>query len=245
MNSLAGKSWQITKLKDFEDDEKRKVISMASDEELLAVGLSGWSGQARVYNVNTGELKFTLNCNQLDDTPAPFSHDNVIVWLSSWNIITMGTNDNTLTIWDRNGNMVARNLHKDQEAHKELERINNLDRSEQEAYFTEKTAGMNQAEAMQWAMKIKFGIVESDRKIISLSLDESGKIFAGTENGFLIIAMDDNGNWGIEDEVKLNFPVAEIATKDSRVMIGYRDKSQMVLRFWDKKTRGFMEDFLA
>jgi len=240
--SFAGRSWKITKLKDFEDEEKRRVLSIASDEDLLVVGLSGWGGQARVYDVKTGELKFTLNCNQLDDKPEPFSHDRIYVWLNSRNIVTMGTNDNTLTIWDRNGNMVARNLHKDKEAHKELERIKNLDDRERRAYLKKRTAGMSRPAAYQYMMKIQFGVVETDKKIRSLSLSDNGKIYAGTNNGLLVLAEDKNGEWRIEEEVKLSFPIVEVATKGSRILVGYRDASQIVLRFWDEKAKWFAKD---
>jgi len=239
--SLSGRSWQITKLKDFEDEEKKRVVSIASDEDLLVVGLFGWGSQARVYDVKTGELKFTLNCGKLDENPE-LAHDRIMVWLNSRNIVTLGSNDNTLTIWDRNGNMVAKNLHKDKEAHKELERIKNLVGPERGAYFEERTAGMSQHAAMQLMMKIQFGIVETDKKILSLSLHDNGNIYAGTKNGILVLAEDNNGKWKIEYEVQLSFPIVEIATKGSKILVGYRDASQTVLRFWDEKAKWFAED---
>jgi len=239
--SLAGKSWQITKLKDFEDEEKNRVVSIASDEDLLVVGLFGWGSQARVYDVKTGELKFTLNCGPLDDNPE-LAHDRIMVWLNSRNIVTLGTGDNTLTIWDRNGNRVAKNLHKDKEAHKELERVKNLVGPERRAYFEERTDGLSKQAQIQLMMKIQSGIVETDKKILSLSLCDNGKIYAGTKFGILVLAEDNNGKWRIEDEVKMSFPIVEIATKDSKILVGYRDASQTVLRFWDEKARWFAED---
>jgi len=238
--SLAGRSWQITKLKDFEDEEKR-VVSIASDEDLLVVGLN-LGGQARVYDVKTGELKFTLNCYQLDDKPEFVEQDYIEVLINSRNIVTMGINDNILTIWDRNGNMVARNLHKDKEAHKELERFKNLDDRERQAYLKKRTAGMSPLEAFQFKEKIQLGIVETDKKITSISLSDNGKIYAGTRDGILVLAEDNNGNWRIEEDVKLSFEVDTIAAEGSRILVGYFDGSQIVLRLWDEKAKWFPDD---
>jgi len=238
--SLAGKSWQITKLKEFEDEEKR-VVSIASDEDLLVVGLV-FGGQARVYDVKTGELKFTLDSYQLDDMPEFVEQDYIKVLINSRNIVTMGVNDNSLTIWDRNGNMVARNLHKDKEAHKELERFKKLDDRERQAYLKEKTAGMSPLEAFHLMGKIQSGIVETDKKIMGISLSDNGKIYAGTRDGLLVIAEDNNGKWRIEEDVELGFELDYIATEGSRILVGYYDSSHMVLRLWDEKTKWFADD---
>ena len=144
---MASASWVLEDVSEFVDDKKRGVIGMACDEELIVVGLSGWSGTARVYNISTGELKTTLLCNKLSDKPAPFSHDNVLVWLSNNIIVTVGISDNTLSIWDREGNLLAQDLHKNKESMSEKERIKAMDPDEREQYLMELTAGMSEEEA--------------------------------------------------------------------------------------------------
>ena len=116
-------AWTIDTLADYEDEDKHGVIDMACDEELVVVGQSGWSGEARVYDVKNGELRFKLQCNDLGDTPAPFSHDSILVWLGTSIIVTVGTNDNTLSVWDRSGTLLAQDLHKDKEKIAEMKRI--------------------------------------------------------------------------------------------------------------------------
>ena len=114
-------SWKIEEIAEYEDEDKRGGICMACDDEIVVIGRSGWSGEANVYTIQTGELKFKLKCNNLEDTPAPFSHDNILAWLGNSIIVTLGLNDNTLKIWDKaDGALLAEDLHKDKEKMEEM-----------------------------------------------------------------------------------------------------------------------------
>ena len=106
-------SWTTQPAKEYEDEEKRDCCDIVCDQEVAVVGLTGWSGEARVYDVQTGELKFKLQCNNLgEDEPEPFSHDSIMVWL--------GTN-------------------KDKEKIEELKRVKSMEENLIEEWFEEKT----------------------------------------------------------------------------------------------------------
>jgi len=233
--------WKVTKIKDFEDEEKRGVITMASEQDLLVVGLTGWSGTARVYDLNSGEFKFILKSNYLDDTPAPFSHDNVLVWINSQNIFTLGMNDNSFIIWDLEGNLLAKDLHKNADAHEELARIKAMDEEQFKAFVESKTAGMDEGAVMQYVMSIKFGVVMTDRKLQSLSLRSNGKIYTGTANELLTISKDGE-NWKITNEVDLGYGFNELESDGDRMLTGKREEGQMVLKFWDEENGKVLED---
>jgi len=109
---MAANNWKLGNVVQFEDEEKHGVCSLACDEEIIVAGTSGWSGEARVYNMVTGELKCKLQCNNLQNMPEPFSHDNVSVRIGKSIIVTCTSNENTLTIWDKTGNLLAQDLHK-------------------------------------------------------------------------------------------------------------------------------------
>jgi len=234
-------SWKVTKIKDFDDEEKQGVISMASQQDLLVVGLSGWSGTARVYDLNSGAFKFILKGNTLEDTPEPFSHDNILVWINSQNIFTLGTNDNNFIIWDQEGNLLAKDLHKDKEAHEELARIKGMEKEEYEAFIESKVAGMDEADAMQYVMSIQFGIVPNERKLQSLSLRSNGKVYTSTETELLTISKDGE-NWKITNEVKLGFGFKDLESDGDRMLTGKREEDQMVLKFWDESDGKVLED---
>jgi len=236
---MAPTSWVLEDVSEFVDDKKRGVIDMAVDEELIVVGLSGWSGTARVYDISTGQLKVKLQCNKLGDTPAPFSHDNVLVWLSNNIIVTVGINDNTLSIWDREGNLLAQDLHKDKEAMAEKERIKALDDDEREAYLMELTAGMSEEEAYQVVMRIAFGIVENNLKLVSLNV-KNDTIYCGYDGGFFIIENAD-GEWKITKKFEIDERVEEIDFAGKFIAIAHDEDGKRVFRFWDPENEEFTE----
>merc|ERR1711892_488788 len=169
-STMASNTWTLQNKAEFVDEKKRGVISMACDDELIVVGLSGWSGEARVYDIQNGELKFKLQCNDLGDTPAPFSHDSILVWLGTSIIVTVGTNDNTLSVWDRSGTLLAQDLHKDKEKIAKMKRIQGMEDEEKEAWFEEQTAGMSEEEKYNYGMAMAFGFVSNDKKIDCLTV---------------------------------------------------------------------------
>ena len=94
-------SWTIQPAREYEDEDKRDGCDIVCDQEVAVVGLAGWSGQARVYDIQTGEIKFKLQCNNIgEDEPETFSHDSIMIWLGTSIIVTASTNDNIVTIWD-------------------------------------------------------------------------------------------------------------------------------------------------
>jgi len=234
-------SWKVTKIKDFDDEEKRGVITMASADDLLVVGQSGWSGAARVYDLNHGEFKFVLKGNNLDDIPEPFSHDAIHVWINGQNIFTFGANDNTFIIWDREGNAWAKDLHKDKEAQEELARIKAMEEEEYNAFIASKIAGMDEMDAMQYAMQIGFGIVPNERTIQSLTLSSNGTFYVGTETELLTMSKDGE-NWKITNEVKLGFGLDQLATDGDRMLTEKCEEEKNVLRFWDKSNGKLLDD---
>ena len=237
---MASASWVLEDVSEFVDDKKRGVIAMACDEELIVVGLSGWSGTARVYNISTGELKTTLLCNKLSDKPAPFSHDNVLVWLSNNIIVTVGISDNTLSIWDREGNLLAQDLHKNKESMSEKERIKAMDPDEREQYLMELTAGMSEEEAHHTVMKIAFGVDENTMKLVSLNVKDD-TIYGGYDGGFFIIQNID-GEWKISKKFEIDEKVEEIASAGKFIAIAHDEDGKRVFRFWDPEIEDFNEN---
>jgi len=195
------------------------------------VGLSGWSGEAYVYDIKTGENKFVLKANTLEDTPEPFSWDNVIVWLGKSIIVTFGTNDNTLTVWDRSGNLLAQDLHKDKEKIAEMKRVKALGDQEKEAYFEEKTGGMSEEEQYSFMMQMAFGVVPNDKKIVSLAVKED-TIYAGYEKGILIFGNVD-GDWKEVKNIELNYEANETEHAGEMLAIGKVTEGKKVFSLFD------------
>jgi len=220
--------WELGSVAVFEDEEKRGIISMVCDEELVVFGRRGWSGEARAYDVSTGELKFKLQCNKLKDTPAPFSHDNIYVKLGENIILTAATNDNTVSIWDKSGTLLAQDLHKDKEKITEMERIKAMDGDEKERWFEEISAGMSEEEKQMKMMEIAFGVVPNEKKIMSFGVKED-TVFAGTENGLLLIIESVDGEWKITKEVEINGKVSDIEVDGNWAVLN-RNRSLVV---WD------------
>jgi len=234
---MASSSWVLEDVSEFVDDKKRGVICMACDEELIVVGLSGWSGTARVYDINTGELKFKLQCNKLGDTPAPFSHDNILVWLGTSIIVTVGMNDNTFSIWDREGNLLAQDLHKDQELIALKAKIEAMDHDEREEWLKEKTSGMSEIETHEFVMKIAYG--NNKKNLHSLNVIDD-KIYCGYNGGFLIIE-NSNGQWEITKKVELNEQIIEIDFAGNFIAIAFKEDGKTTFKFWDPLTEDFTE----
>lgn len=239
----ASVSWRLQNIAEFVDESKRGVIDMACDEELIVVGLSGWSGAARVYNITTGEPKFELKSNNLDDTPAPFSHDNILVWLGKSIIVTLGTNDNTLSLWDRDGTLLGQDLHKNKARIADMKRIQEMERDEKEAYVEENTVGMSEEEKYAFIMSIVWGIVPNENKIISLAVKDDF-IYGGFDGGFFIIG-NDEGEWKIIKEVKLGYKVAEIEVAGNLMALGKVVKGKKIFSLWDPETEEIVEDLPA
>jgi len=232
-------AWALEDVAEFVDDDKG-VIDMACDEELLVVGLYGWSGEARVYDIKTGEKKFVLKCNALGDTPAPFSHDQIVVWLGKSIIVTVGLNDNTLSIWDREGELLAQDLHKDKEKIADMKRIQAMEDEEKEEYFEEKTVGMSEEEKYNFMMQIAFGFVPNEKKITSLTIKDD-VIYGGFDGGFFMIGNTD-GEWKIIKEIKLGYEVDEIEDAGKLMAIAKVDDGKKVFNFWDLEREEMVED---
>jgi WD40 repeat protein len=224
-------TWAVEEVAEFVDEDKNGVIDMACDEELIVVGLSGWSGEAKVYDIKTGEKKFVLKSNTLGDTPAPFSHDNILVWLGKSIIVTIGTNDNTLSIWDRSGTLLAQDLHKDNKKIADMKRIQEMEDEEKEAYFEGKTANMSEEEKYGFMMQIAFGVVPNEKKLVSLEVKED-MIYGGFDGGFFVIGNVD-GEWKIVKEVKLGYEVDEIKVAGQWIAIGKVSEGKKVFGLWD------------
>ena len=233
-------AWTIDTLADYEDEDKHGVIDMACDEELVVVGQSGWSGEARVYDVKNGELKFKLQCNDLGDTPAPFSHDSILVWLGTSIIVTVGTNDNTLSVWDRSGTLLAQDLHKDKEKIAEMKRIQGLEDEEKEAWFEEQTAGMSEEEKYNYGMAMAFGFVSNDKKIDCLTVKDD-LIYCGFDGGFFIVGIEDGG-WKIIKDVNLDYEVKEIEVAGNWIAVGKVQDGKKVFSLWDPENGEMGDD---
>eukprot|EP00092_Neocalanus_flemingeri_P035555 GFUD01038700.1.p1 GENE.GFUD01038700.1~~GFUD01038700.1.p1 ORF type:complete len:395 (+),score=94.26 GFUD01038700.1:41-1186(+) len=238
---MGSNSWMLQNVAEFVDEEKGRVISMACDEELIVVGESGWNGEAWVYDIKTGELKFKLQCNNLGDTPAPFSHDNIMVWLGKSIIVTVGTNDNTLSVWDRSGTMLAQDLHKDKEKIADMKRIKAMGDREREAYLKEKTAGMSEEEQHNYCMAVAFGVVANKKKLISMTVQDD-LIYGGFDGGFFLIGNTD-GEWKIIKEVKLDYEVVEIEVAGKWIAIGkVNEEGNKIFSLWDPEKEEMVED---
>lgn len=225
---------------EFVDEEKRNVRTMACDEELIVVGVSGWDGVARVYDITTGEIKFKLQCNNLGDTPEPFSHDNILVWLGKSIIVTVSSNDNTLSIWNRSGTLLAQDMHKDKEKIADMKRIKAMEDNEIEEYFMEKTAGMSEEEKYNFTMAFAFGIVPNLKEIKSLTVKDDW-IYGGFDGGFFIIGNTD-GEWKIIKEVKLEYKVKDIGVAGKLIAIGKVEEGKKIFSFWDPEKEEMAED---
>jgi len=215
---MAANNWKLGNVVQFEDDEKHGVISLACDEEIIVVGLSGWSGEARVYDMGTGELKFKLQCNNLQNTPAPFSHDNVVVRIGKNIIVTLTSNENTLTIWDKCGSMLDQDLHKDKEKMAEMKRIQDMPDEEKKIFMEEKTAGMSEEEQYNYAMQIAFGVVEQKNKILTFAVKDD-LVYCGTNHGLMVMGNAD-GEWKALKEIKMDVAVGDIAIDGHIAVLG-------------------------
>jgi len=215
---MAANNWKLGNVVQFEDEEKHDVISLDCDGEIIAVGLKGWSGEARVYNMDTGEFKFKLQCNNLQDTPAPFSHDNIVVRIGNTIIVTLTSNDNTFTIWDKSGTMLEQDLHKDKEKMAEMKRIQDLPEEERVKFLEEKTAGMSEDEQYSYAMQIAFGVVEQKNKILTFVVKDD-LVFCGTNHGVLVMGNAD-GEWKVLKEIKMDVAVGDIAIDGNVAVLG-------------------------
>lgn len=112
LNQVAADGWKFEEPITFLDEDKTFSTDMKCDDELIVSGQKGWSGEARVYAIATKKLKYVLQCNKLQDTPAPFSYDNIQVSLGKNVIGTFSGNDGTVSIWDRNdGNLLYQEKH--------------------------------------------------------------------------------------------------------------------------------------
>jgi len=235
-------TWTVEKIGEYEDDDKRGGITMACDEEVVVIGKSGWSGEANVYTIETGELKFKLKCNELGDTPAPFSHDNIMVWLGTNIIVTLGLNENTLKIWDKaSGTLLAQDLHKDKEKMEEMKRVQKMEPDEKEAWFNEKTAGWDEEKKQIFMYQIAFGYVENDRKFASMTVKDD-VVYGGYEGGLLIMGAE-GGDWKIIKEVKLDYTVDEIETSGNWLAVAKVEEGQKIFSLWDPEKEEMAENF--
>lgn len=104
--------WKFAEPITFEVEKKGSVIGVACDDEIIVTGHSDWEGQAKVWDLETGELKYTMLCNKLGNTPAPFSHDSIQMSLGKNVIGTLSTNDHTVSIWDKkDGTCLYKKIH--------------------------------------------------------------------------------------------------------------------------------------
>jgi len=234
-------AWTVKKIEDFEDKDKKLVVSMACDEKLLVVGVWGWAGEARVYDILTGDLKFTLKCNNLQDTPEPFSHDYIEVWLSSKNIFTWSKNDDTIVIWDREGNKVAQDIHKNREQHKEINRIMAMSEEERQVVLKRKTAGMTEDEALAFGLQYEFRMAPDDIGINCMYVTKDGKIYAGNDKGFLIMA-EEEGIWKMTETIGFDCKVTGITADERYVALKkeVEDQTRSSVRLWDDKEHKFV-----
>jgi len=232
-------AWTLKKLEDFIDEGKEHVVSMACDEELLVVGVKGYGGLARVYDILTGELKFTMECNDSEECNQ-FSHnDEISVWLNSRHIFTWEQNNDSVRIWDREGNMILKDPHKDKEQHEEYERIMAMDEEERDAALAAKAEGLTEEEIFGLGLQFGAGIMPGDKSFFCMTVANGGKIYAGLEDGFLIMAEDDN-NWKITEEIGwMDDKVKHIAVDGRWVAI---QKGMAPIKLWDEEVQGFAEN---
>jgi len=215
---MAANNWKLGNLVQFEDEEKHGVCSLACDEEIIVVGESGWNGEARVYNMDTGEFKFKLQCNNLQDTPAPFSHDNVGVRIGKSIIVTCTSNESTLTIWDKTGTLLAQDLHKDKEKMDEMKRIKDMPNEERVKFLEEQTAGMSEEEKYIYCMQMAFGGVQQNNKILTYDVQDD-LVYCGTLHGVLVIG-NTEGEWKVLKEVKMDVGVGDIGIDGNFAVLG-------------------------
>merc|ERR1719452_668 len=71
-----------------------------------------------------------------------------------------------------------------------------------------------------------------------MTVANGGKIYGGLEDGFLIMAEDDN-NWKITDEIKLDDKVKHIAVDGRWVAI---QQGMAPIKLWDEELQGFAEN---
>ena len=65
-----------------------------------------------------------------------------------------------------------------------------MEEEEYNAFIASKIAGVDEMDAMQYAMEIGFGIVPNERKIQRLTLSSKGIFYASTETELLTISKD-------------------------------------------------------
>jgi len=232
-------SWTVEEVGEYEDTEKRGGVDMVCDEEIVVVGLSGWSGEARVYDIQSGNLRFKLQCNDLGETPAPFSHDNIMVWLGNSVIVTMGLNKNTLMIWDKStGAMLAQDLHKDKEKADEMswikESIKGMEPPEADKWVKEnliEKLGWSQEKVDYIGMAMVFGIIPNQRELTGLTVKDD-VIYGGYDGGMLIIANQD-GEWKKVKEVKLDFKPSEIELAGDCIAVVKVEEGKKKMKLWD------------
>ena len=235
-------SWKIEEIAEYEDEDKRGGICMACDDEIVVIGRSGWSGEANVYTIQTGELKFKLKCNNLEDTPEPFSHDNILAWLGTSIIVTLGLNDNTLKIWDKaDGTLLADDLHKDKEKMEEMKKVQNMEDEEKEAWFNEKTVGWDEEKKQMFMYQIAFGVVENARKFECLTVKDD-MVYGGYDGGLLIIGKE-GGEWKIVKEIKLDYKLNEIESSGSWFAVAKVEEDHKMFSLWDPEKEDMGEQF--
>lgn len=233
-------TWTVNKIDDFEDDDKEQVVSMACDDEILVMGVKGFAGEARLYDIKTGKLKTTFRCNDSGDSPNQFSHNEYInVFLTNKNIITYESSENSLWIWDREGKLVAKDPHKNEEEHEELQRLMAMDEEERDIAFAELAKGMTEEQVFGLAMQCAAGIAASDKMIECITVTDDGKIYAGLEEGFLIIA-EVEGSWKIIEENPLDYKVNRISVDGKWIALNQADTS--TIRLWNEELQEFSED---
>ena len=224
-------SWSVGPPRTYRDEVKKASRDIVCDQEIAVVGLQGWCGKARVYDLQTGEVRFGLECNHLGD-----GHDDFIrVRLGTDIIVTLSDNDNTLTIWNKsNGEMLAQNLHKDEKKTEELMKMQSLEGDKWNEWLDEKTVGFDEDQKVSFFMEYVSSLTDQ-REIIDVCVKDD-LIYGGYGEGFLIIGKQD-GDWKIIEDIKLGYKVRDVLVAGKLIAIGKNDDDDQ----WEKKTINFWD----
>jgi len=237
-------AWTVGPPTTYLDEEKKSGFDIVCDQDIAVVGLTGYSGKARVYDLQTGEVRHSLKCNQMDEDDP--EDDAIHVAMGTDFIVTLADNRNTLTIWDKTtGEMLARDLHKDEEGIEE-----SIEAMQDDKWLEEMPAGLDEQEEAAYISEFLEKNFPNQREIKDMCVKDDliyagygfFEGFDGYDGGFLIIGKQD-GDWKIIEDNKLGYAVRDVILAGKLIAIGKEEgKDKKILSFWDPEKREMINE---